>query len=135
MFLRLENKNGATWGMPARTSKITLRCSPKPSPSTVASANDAILVPSNRLMTNFIADPDPLGPTWTTLVPRHNKSGRIFSTSDLSPPTQKTSLPSAATGAEPVTGASRKRTLRRAASVASILENDGFTVLQSTHTV
>src|SRR6266446_1777954 len=37
-----------------------------------------------------------------------------------------------ATGAEPVTGASTKRTSRRAASAAIFLENDGLTELQST---
>src|SRR5919201_6854534 len=61
-----------------------------------------------------------------------SNSERIVSKSSPSAPTQKTSFASAATGAEPVTGASTKRTPRRAASAAITFENDGFAELQST---
>src|SRR5689334_17657747 len=61
-----------------------------------------------------------------------SSSGRIVSKSAGSPPTQKTSFASAAGPAEPVTGASAKRTPRRAASAAILFEKEGFTELQST---
>src|SRR5437867_3312618 len=57
---------------------------------------------------------------------------RIVSKSAPSAPTQKTSFPSAAADAEPVTGASIKRICRIVASAAIFFENDGFVELQST---
>src|SRR3982074_434999 len=53
-----------------------------------------------------------------------SSSGRILSRSALSAPTQKTRFASAATGAEPVTGASTNRICRAAAAAAIFFEYD-----------
>src|SRR6266404_3174470 len=63
----------------------------------------------------------------------HSNRGRHVSRSADSPPIQNTSLPSAASVLDPVTGTPRKRTLWACASAAIFLENDGLTVLQSIH--
>src|SRR5258706_7540527 len=63
----------------------------------------------------------------------HSSKGRQVSRSVAAPPTQKTNVASAAGLSEPVTGASRKRMPRAGAAAAISLENDGLTVLQSTH--
>src|SRR5260221_566890 len=69
----------------------------------------------------------------------HSNRGRYASKSADSPPTQNTSLPSAASVLEPVTGAPRKRIPCARASAAIFLENDGLdrksTRLNSSHTV
>src|SRR6266446_2650081 len=57
----------------------------------------------------------------------------MVSKSAVSAPTQKTSFASAATGPDPVTGASTKRIQRAAAAAAILFENEGLTELQSTH--
>src|SRR5256885_17153061 len=63
----------------------------------------------------------------------HSNRDRHASRSAESPPTQNTSLPSAASVLDPVTGAPRKQMLCAWAAAAIFLENDGLTVLQSTH--
>src|SRR2546428_7396361 len=63
----------------------------------------------------------------------HSNTGRQDSKADDSPPIQITSLSSAVSLLDPVTGAPRKRTLWACASAAIFLENDGLTVLQSIH--
>ena len=91
--------------------------------------------PAMRLLQSLTTSPLPTGPTRITLAPMAERAGRASSKSPGEPPTMMASVPSAARGTPPDTGASMKRTPRSVAPAAIRRDTLGSMVDMSTQSV
>src|SRR5260370_5244681 len=82
-------------------------------------------------MASLIVCPAPLGPRWNQRLPNTPRIGSTDFNVPASPPTIKISSPFFAPQSPPVTGASRKRTLRSVQAAAILRASAGETVLES----
>src|SRR5438876_2630302 len=70
------------------TSVRVFGSTPNPSAILNASLTATAATPAIRLLQIFATSPDPTGPTWMMLAPRHARTARASSTSRASPPTR-----------------------------------------------
>src|SRR5258708_1205723 len=106
---------------------------PVASAKSSASATAAAFAAPRELLISFRISPCPSAPTWTISSPPASSSGRARSKSPRSPPTMIVSVPSAARGEDPVTGASIIAAPRAASAAPIRRVSGGAIVEQSTN--
>src|SRR5579864_243118 len=104
---------------------------PSASPSDIASATPAIVMPSTRLLQIFATCPVPVSPQRTMFFPIADSTGLTCSNAATLPPTMNVNVPAAAPPVPPETGASTNGLPCFVASSAHALTVAGSIVLES----